>query len=69
MKQRMKLQQAKHYNKNAKDLPKLNIGDTVYVQLKPNVRKWTPSIIIHTGLEDSRIYIYIVSKPYKEDSM
>ena len=46
--QRMKLQQAKHYNKNAKDLPKLNIGNTVYIQLKPNVRKWTPGIIVHT---------------------
>ena len=54
--QRMKLQQAKHYNKNAKDLPKLNIGNTVYIQLKPNVRKWTPGIIVHTGLENSRTY-------------
>ena len=44
--QRMKLQQAKHYNKNARDLPKLNIGDTVYVQLKPNIRKWTPGMIV-----------------------
>ena len=40
--QRMKLQQAKHYNKNARDLLKLNIGDTVYIQLKPNVRKMDP---------------------------
>ena len=54
--QRMKLQQASHYNKNARDLPKLNIGDTVYVQLKPNKRKWTPGIIVHTGLENSRTY-------------
>ena len=52
----MKLQQAKHYNKNARDLPKLNIGDTVHVQLKPNIRKWTPGIIIPTGLENSRTY-------------
>ena len=52
----MKLQQARHYNKNARDLPKLNIGDTVYVQLKPNIRKWTPGIIVHTGLENSRTY-------------
>ena len=54
--QRMKLQQARHYNKSARDLPKLNIGDTVYVQLKPNIRKWTPGIIVHTGLENSRTY-------------
>ena len=54
--QRMKLQQARHYNKNARDLPKLNIGNTVYVQLKPNIRKWTPGIIVHTGLENSRTY-------------
>ena len=52
----MKLQQARHYNKNARDLPKLNIGDTVYVQLKPNIRKLTPGIIFHTGLENSRTY-------------
>ena len=56
MMQRMKLQQARHYNKSARDLPKLNIGDTVYVQLKPNIRKWTPGIIVHTGLENSRTY-------------
>ena len=54
--QRMKLQQARHYNKNARDIPKLNIGDTVYVQLKPNIRKWTPGITVHTGLENSRTY-------------
>ena len=52
----MKLQQTKHYNKNARDLPKLNIGDTVYIQLKPNIRKWTPGIIVHTGLENLRTY-------------
>ena len=39
-----------------KCLPKLDIGDTVYVQLKPNKRKWTPGIIIHTGLENLRTY-------------
>ena len=54
--QRMNLQQARHYNKNARDLPKLNIGDTVYIQLKPNIRKWTPGIIVHTGLENLRTY-------------
>ena len=54
--QRLKLQQAKHYNKNAKDLSNLNIGDTVYIQLKPNVRKWIPGIIVHTGLENLRTY-------------
>ena len=56
MMQRVKLQQASHYNKNARNLPKLNIGDTVYVQLKPNKRKWNPGIIVHTGLENSRTY-------------
>ena len=54
--QKMKLQQARHYNKNAKDLPQLNIGDTVYIQLKPNIRKWNPGIIVHTGLENLRTY-------------
>ena len=42
MMQRMKLQQAKHYNKNARALPKLNIGDTVYIQLKPKCKKMDP---------------------------
>ena len=54
--QRMKLQQARHYNKNARDLLKLNIGYTVYVLLKPNTRKWIPGIIVQTGLENSRTY-------------
>ena len=52
----MKQQQANYYNKSAKDLPQLNIGQTVYVQLKPNVRNWTPRVIVRTGLENSRTY-------------
>ena len=56
MMQSMKQQQANYYNKSAKDLPQLNTGQTVYVQLKPNVRNWTLGIIVRTGLENSRTY-------------
>ena len=40
MMQHQKHQQAKHYNKSARDLPSLKTGDAVYVQLAPNVRRW-----------------------------
>ena len=42
MMQRMKLQQTKHYNKNARDLPKLNIGDTVSCSTKTKHKKMDP---------------------------
>ena len=41
-----KHQQAKHYNKSAKDLPSLETGDAIHIQLVPNVRKWVPGTII-----------------------
>ena len=31
---------------NAKDLPSLETGDAVHIQLVPNVRKWVPGTII-----------------------
>ena len=39
-------EQAKCYKKSAKDLPSLKTGDTVYVQLVPNVRRWIPTNVI-----------------------
>ena len=44
--QHQKHQQAKYYNKSAKDLPSLQTGGAVYVQLVPNVRKWVPATIV-----------------------
>ena len=38
-------EQAKHY-KSAKDLPSLKIGDAVYIQLVPNVRRWIPATVV-----------------------
>ena len=46
MMQHQKHEQAKCYNKSAKDLPSLKTGDVVYVQLVPNMRKWIPGIVI-----------------------
>ena len=43
--QHQKHQQTKHYNKSVKDLPSLQIGNPVHVQLVPNVRKWVPRTI------------------------
>ena len=48
MMQHQKHKQAKYYNKSAKYLPSLKTGDAVYVQLVPNVRRWTPAIIVET---------------------
>ena len=44
--QHQKHQQVKHYNSSAKDLPSLETGNAVYVQLVPNMRKWVPQTII-----------------------
>ena len=44
--QEMKHQQARHYNKSSRDLPKLKTGDAVYVQLVPKARNWARAIII-----------------------
>ena len=46
MMQHQRYQQAKHYNKGAKDLPSLQTGGAVYVQLVPSVRKWVPVTIV-----------------------
>ena len=46
--QHQKHKQAKYYNKTAKDLPSLKTGDAVYLQLVPNVRRWTPMTIVET---------------------
>ena len=46
MMQYQKHEQAKYYNKSAKDLPSLKTGNTVYIQLVPNVRRWIPATVI-----------------------
>ena len=44
--QDMKHQQARHNNKSSRDLPKLKIGDAVYVQLVPKAKNWARAIVI-----------------------
>ena len=44
--QNQKHQQAKNYNKSAKDLPSLETGNAIHIQPVPNVRKWVPGTII-----------------------
>ena len=44
--QHQKHEQARYYNKSAKDLPCLKTGDAVYVQLVPNVRRWIPANVV-----------------------
>ena len=44
--QHQKHQQAKHYNRSGKDLPSLETGNAVHIQLVPNMRKWVPGTII-----------------------
>ena len=44
--QDMKYQQAKHYNKSSKNLPKLKTADAVYIQLVPKARNWARAIVI-----------------------
>ena len=44
--QRQKYHQTKYYNRNARDLPSLKTGRTVYVQLIPKTRNWMPGHII-----------------------
>ena len=46
MMQNMKHQQAKHYNKSSRNLPKLKTGDAAYIQLVPKARKWARAIVI-----------------------
>ena len=44
--QEMKHQQAKHYKKSSRDLPRLKTGDTVYIQLVPRAKNWARATII-----------------------
>ena len=46
MVQHQKHEQAKYYNKSAKDLPSLKTGNAVYIELVPNVRRWIPATVI-----------------------
>ena len=46
--QHQKHEQARYYNRSAKDLPILKTGDAVYVQLVPNVRRWIPATVVET---------------------
>ena len=43
----MKHQQAQHYNKSSRDLPRLKTGDAVYVQLVPKAKNWARATIIN----------------------
>ena len=48
MMQHQKHEQARYYNKSARDLSSLKTGDAVYIQLVPNVRRWILAIVIKT---------------------
>ena len=65
MMQHQKHQQAKHYNRSAKDLPSLQTGGAVYVQLVPNVRRWIPAIIVEALSTRS----YRVKTPEEESTL
>ena len=54
--QEMKHQQARHYNKSSRALPKLKTGDPVYIQLAPKARNWARAIII--DVISNRTYKY-----------
>ena len=43
--QRQKSYQTTYYNRNARDLPSLKTGGTVYIQLTLNTRNWIPGLI------------------------
>ena len=45
--QEMKYQQAKHYNKSSRDLPRLKTGDAVYIQLVPRAKNWARATIVN----------------------
>ena len=45
--QEMKYQQAKHYNKSSRDLPRLKTGDAVYIQLVPGAKNWARATIVN----------------------
>ena len=44
--QEMKYQQAKHYNKSSRDLPRLKTEDAVDIQLVPRAKNWARATII-----------------------
>ena len=44
--QEMKYQQAKHYNKSSRDLPRLKTEDAVYIQLVPKAKNLARATII-----------------------
>ena len=52
-----KEKQSECYNKSAKNLPSLQQGQTVYVQLDPQKNYWTPGIIVDCPRDDRRAYI------------
>ena len=54
--QHQKHQQAKHYKKCAKDIPSLETGNAVHIQLVPNMRRWVTGTIIEvaSASEDSQ---------------
>ena len=52
-----KEKQSVRYNKSAKNLPSLQQGQTVYVQLDPQKNYWTPEIIVGCPRDDRRSYI------------
>ena len=43
--QRQKSYQTTYYNQNARDLPSLKTGETVYLQLTLNTGNWLPGLI------------------------
>ena len=48
MMQHQNHEQARYYNRSAKDLPSLKTGDAVYIQLVPNVRRWISATVVET---------------------
>ena len=44
--QSQKQEQGKQYNRNTRDLPSLRTGDTVHIQLVPNMRRWAQGRVI-----------------------
>ena len=51
-----KQKQAQLYNKNTRDLPKLEQYQKVMVQLDPDKNIWTPAKIIQCPVQDGRSY-------------
>ena len=45
--QEIKHQQAKHYNKSSRDLPRLKTGNAVYIQLVPGAKNWARATIVN----------------------